>query len=67
MFNSSIFFQKIWALKEWCITKVAHCMFFVRGKGSWFSPRIIPKKAFHIRQVLIKRNGLKTQKIEKGF
>ena len=26
MFDSSIFCHKIWALKKWCVTKVAHCM-----------------------------------------
>ena len=26
MFDSSIFVKKIWALKKWCITKVAHCI-----------------------------------------
>ena len=27
MFNSSIFVKKMWALKNWCVTKVAHCIF----------------------------------------
>ena len=26
MFDSSIFVKKMWALKRWCVTKVAHCM-----------------------------------------
>ena len=26
MFNSSIFVKKMWALKKWCVTKVAHCI-----------------------------------------
>ena len=26
MFDSSIFVKKIWALKKWCVTKVAHCI-----------------------------------------
>ena len=26
MFDSSIFVQKILALKKWCVTKVAHCI-----------------------------------------
>ena len=26
MFDSSIFVKKMWALKKWCVTKVAHCM-----------------------------------------
>ena len=31
MFDSSIFFKKIWALKKWCVTKVAHCTCKVKG------------------------------------
>ena len=26
MFDSSVFVKKIWALKKWCVTKVAHCI-----------------------------------------
>ena len=26
MFDSSIFVKKIWALKKWCVAKVAHCI-----------------------------------------
>ena len=26
MFDSSMFIKKMWALKKWCVTKVAHCM-----------------------------------------
>ena len=26
MFDTSIFVKKIWALKKWCVTKVAHCI-----------------------------------------
>ena len=26
MFDSSIFVKKIWVLKKWCVTKVAHCI-----------------------------------------
>ena len=32
--------------------------YIVHGEGSWFSHQIIPKKAFHIGQVLIKICGL---------
>ena len=26
MFDSSMFIKKMWALKKWCVTEVAHCM-----------------------------------------
>ena len=35
-------------------------IFFSCGKGLWFSPRMIPQKAFHIGQALIRKYGLKT-------
>ena len=34
---------------------MAKKMIFFQGKGSWFSPRIIREKAFHIAQVLMKK------------
>ena len=26
MFDSNIFVKNMWALKKWCVTKVAHCI-----------------------------------------
>ena len=29
MFDSSVFVKKMWALKKWCVTKVAHCISYI--------------------------------------